>query len=278
MTLGGLALAVGILVDDATVTIENIERYLEEGSDLREAILDGAAQIAVPALVSTLCICIVFVPMFLLERRRALSVRAAGRSGGLRHAGLLRPFAHAGADPGDVSAAGREHHGAPVAQPARAGFSTDSSAASSGCAARYHALLAAAGRRRGDLRSGLSCACCWRLLRWCPGSARTSFPTPTAASSCCTCGPRPARGSRRPRASPTRSRTSSAADPGQRHWTASSTTSACPTAASTLHAATPGLIGAADADIMVALKPDHRPTARVCARAARRAAARISRA
>ncbi len=66
MTLGGLALAVGILVDDATVTIENMERYLEEGHDLHEAILNGAAQIAVPALVSTLCICIVFVPMFLL--------------------------------------------------------------------------------------------------------------------------------------------------------------------------------------------------------------------
>jgi multidrug efflux pump subunit AcrB len=66
MTLGGLALAVGILVDDATVTIENIERFLEEGHGLYEAILDGAAQIAVPALVSTLCICIVFLPMFLL--------------------------------------------------------------------------------------------------------------------------------------------------------------------------------------------------------------------
>jgi CzcA family heavy metal efflux pump len=67
MTLGGLALAVGILVDDATVTIENMERYLEEGQELREAILNGASQIAVPALVSTLCICIVFVPMFLLS-------------------------------------------------------------------------------------------------------------------------------------------------------------------------------------------------------------------
>ncbi len=66
MTLGGLALAVGILVDDATVTIENIERYLEEGHPLREAILEGAAQISVPALVSTLCICIVFMPMFFL--------------------------------------------------------------------------------------------------------------------------------------------------------------------------------------------------------------------
>jgi len=66
MTLGGLALAVGILVDDATVTIENIERFLENGYEMREAILDGAAQIAVPALVSTLCICIVFLPMFFL--------------------------------------------------------------------------------------------------------------------------------------------------------------------------------------------------------------------
>jgi CzcA family heavy metal efflux pump len=66
MTLGGLALAVGILVDDATVTIENIERFLEEGHDLRDAILEGASQISVPALVSTLCICIVFLPMFFL--------------------------------------------------------------------------------------------------------------------------------------------------------------------------------------------------------------------
>jgi multidrug efflux pump subunit AcrB len=67
MTLGGLALAVGILVDDATVTIENIERHLHLGSDLHKAILDGAGEIAIPALVSTLCICIVFVPMFFLS-------------------------------------------------------------------------------------------------------------------------------------------------------------------------------------------------------------------
>jgi CzcA family heavy metal efflux pump len=67
MTLGGLALAVGILVDDATVEIENTNRYLEEGHQLREAILEGAAQIAVPALVATLCICIVFIPMFFLS-------------------------------------------------------------------------------------------------------------------------------------------------------------------------------------------------------------------
>jgi CzcA family heavy metal efflux pump len=66
MTLGGLALAVGILVDDATVAIENINSHLESGKDLEGSILDGAQQIAVPALVSTICICIVFVPMFFL--------------------------------------------------------------------------------------------------------------------------------------------------------------------------------------------------------------------
>jgi multidrug efflux pump subunit AcrB len=66
MTLGGLALAVGILVDDATVTIENINFQLEQGKEVEPAILDGAKQIALPALVSTLSICIVFVPMFLL--------------------------------------------------------------------------------------------------------------------------------------------------------------------------------------------------------------------
>jgi multidrug efflux pump subunit AcrB len=67
MTLGGMALAVGILVDDATVAIENINRNLEAGKELEQSILDGSAQIAVPALVSTLAICIVFVPMFLLS-------------------------------------------------------------------------------------------------------------------------------------------------------------------------------------------------------------------
>src|SRR5271168_70678 len=67
MTLGGLALAVGILVDDATVTIENINWHLEQGKDVKTAILDGAQQIVTPAFVSLLCICIVFVPMFALK-------------------------------------------------------------------------------------------------------------------------------------------------------------------------------------------------------------------
>lgn len=67
MTLGGLALAIGILVDDATVTIENVNWHLEQGKDVETAILDGARQIVTPAFVSLLCICIAFVPMFFLD-------------------------------------------------------------------------------------------------------------------------------------------------------------------------------------------------------------------
>ena len=70
MTLGGMALAVGILVDDATVEIENIHRNLHQRKRLVKAILDGAPQIAVPAFVSTLCICIVFVPVVFISGDR----------------------------------------------------------------------------------------------------------------------------------------------------------------------------------------------------------------
>src|SRR6185312_7953855 len=112
MTLGGLALAVGILVDDATVTVENINRYLEEGRDVESAILTGAHQIILPAFVSPLSICIVFVPMaeavvfamlpsFVLSRtlvatlakywlRTAAEERAAAaRAGALKRAQLV---------------------------------------------------------------------------------------------------------------------------------------------------------------------------------------------
>ena len=98
MTLGGLALAVGILVDDATVTIENVERHLASGEKLEDGILKGAGEIALPAMVSTFCICIVFVPMFSLVRGGALSFRAVGRGGDVRRHLFLCAFAHAGAN------------------------------------------------------------------------------------------------------------------------------------------------------------------------------------
>ncbi len=102
MTLGGLALAVGVLVDDATVEIENFERQLALGKELHQAILDGAQQIAVPAFVSTLSISIVFVPMFFLTGVAQLSVCAAGGGGGFCLVGIVLLLANSGSDAGDV--------------------------------------------------------------------------------------------------------------------------------------------------------------------------------
>ena len=70
MTLGGFALAVGILVDNGTVVIENIDRHLHSGSPLETAIIGGAGEVGLPTFLSTLCICIVFVPVFLLRARQ----------------------------------------------------------------------------------------------------------------------------------------------------------------------------------------------------------------
>ena len=67
MTLGGFALAVGILVDNGTVVIENIERHVHDREPLEKAIINGAGEVGVPTMLSTLCICIVFVPIFLLQ-------------------------------------------------------------------------------------------------------------------------------------------------------------------------------------------------------------------
>ena len=104
MTLGGLALAVGILVDDATVTIENINWHLEQGKGVYDAIMDGARQITQPAFVSTA----VHLRRLRADVRAAgrggLSVRAHGDGGGVRHDRLLHPVAHPGADPGALSA------------------------------------------------------------------------------------------------------------------------------------------------------------------------------
>ena len=104
MTLGGLALAVGILVDDATVEIENINRNIAEGKEIQKAILDGAPQIAVPAFVSTLRHLHCFCSDVLSDWRRPLPVCSPGGSRRVRHAGVLSAVADAGADHGEVSA------------------------------------------------------------------------------------------------------------------------------------------------------------------------------
>ncbi len=103
MTLGGLALAVGILVDDATVEIENINRNLAMGKETVQAILDGAQQIAVPAFVSTLCICIVFIPMFFLSGVARYLFVPLAEAVILCDAGVVHVVADDRADDGDVS-------------------------------------------------------------------------------------------------------------------------------------------------------------------------------
>jgi multidrug efflux pump subunit AcrB len=152
MTLGGLALAVGILVDDATVTIENINWHLEQGKDVRSAIMDGAAQIVGPAFVSLLCICIVFVPMLLLNGiARFLFVPMAEAVIFAMVASfvlsrtfvpmlaqyLLKPHASGGHASGELAAAMEPHGGPPPPVPLRAirwcVFSAASSIASNAC-------------------------------------------------------------------------------------------------------------------------------------------------
>ena len=107
MTLGGLALAVGILVDDATVEIENTHRNMAEKKPLVRAILDSAQQVAAPAFVSTLSICIVFIPVVLLTGAAKYPVYTAGDGGGVCDACKLFSVAHPGADDDALPAAGR---------------------------------------------------------------------------------------------------------------------------------------------------------------------------
>ena len=140
MTLGGLALAVGILVDDATVTIENIERMLKEGRSLHDGILEGAAQIAVPALVSTSLHLYRISADVSAGRCRTLFVRAAGRGGGFRDVGILRPLPDIGTDLGDVSAKG-ESSAFVVDRTSSAACSAHSSGALNRCGAPIDSLL-----------------------------------------------------------------------------------------------------------------------------------------
>jgi len=108
MTLGGLALAVGILVDDATVTIENIERHLRAGESLESAIMTGAGRNRLAGVRPRTIVHLHRLRADVLpERRRGIPVRAAGRGGCLRGPGVLRAVPHARADAGDVGSSKR---------------------------------------------------------------------------------------------------------------------------------------------------------------------------
>ena len=203
MTLGGLALAVGILVDDATVTIENINYHLEMGKEVEEAIMDGARQIVVPATVSLLCICIVFVPMFglggvagYLFRPLAEAVVFAMIGSYILSRTLVPTLANFLLLQARASLSRcRGACGARKSLFVR--FSGHSSTASSGCGA---AMYRAAGTRPRLARTHDHRLLRHRLLSasgCCRSWAATSFRLmPTRTRSSCMCGRRPARASR----------------------------------------------------------------------------------
>ncbi len=239
MTLGGLALAVGILVDDATVTIENINYHLEQGKDVEAAILDGAHQIALPALVSTLVHLHRVRADVPARGHREIPVHSAGRGRGVRHAGLLHPVAHPGADAREVLAEDARRTRTHKTQqcPERA-FRRGSSAASSACASAIAPCWARAAQRPALRRAFSWCA--WRRPRcWpfrlgpLPGLGQDFFPSrrrrPDQAAHA-----RPHRHAHRGNGGPLRSRSRrpSARSFRPSRSSTSSTISGCPTAAS----------------------------------------------
>ena len=279
-----MALAVGILVDDATVEIENIHRNLAMQKPIRQAILDGAQQIAVAAFVSTLSICIVFVPVFALGGVVGLAVLAAGARGGARDAGLVSALANADPDDGAVPAAGASSS-ASAPKRARRAARADRRACTGACKPRFDrlqrvyegALAAALGQPpRGPARLRRLRARVARCSR--RSSAATSSRPSTRDSSGSTCARRPERASRRP--STTSQRVEDrirtvippdeiAVDPRQHRHARTASTWRSPTARRSR---------AADGEILVSLKPGHGPTADYLKELRDRAAARVPRA
>ena len=271
MTLGGLALSVGILVDQAIVTIENIERHLHMGTELKQAILVGAGEIGVPAFVSTLCICIVFVPMFFLSGvARFCSCRSRRRW--FRDDCVVHPVANAGADAGDAVDARRARE--PVeGRVCCNGCIADSMRNSSVCA-RLHVALGAARAEEGFALCSSVFACC---------------------RACCIrswAGLLPERG-RRPdspahaRATGTRiEETARLADdveaairrivpPDQLETILDNL--GVPNSGINLSYSNAGTIGTLDGEILLSLKPDHRPTEEFVDDIARRTAEAVPR-
>ena len=230
----------GILVDDATVTIENINAHLEQGKEVGTAILDGAQQIALPALVSTLSICIVFVPMFLLAGiaqylfiPMAEAVVFAMLASYLLSRTLVPTLAkylvEEAAEP-RTQAADARGIVRPISERASSG---DSSAFATGYRELLELCAAKARPFASDLPGVIAATALLAFpLGPLPGWARISSRPSMAARSSCICARAPARASRRPRAvRPDRGSRSAPAIPANGS-AASSTTSACLTAAS----------------------------------------------
>ena len=268
MTLGGLALAVGILVDDATVTIENINYHLENGKEVETAILDGAHQIAIPALVSTLSICIVFVPMFMLAGIAkflfiplAEAVVFAMLASYILSRTLVPTLAKFWLKKHDPHA-----HAAASQRPWRA-FKSEFERGFTKMRERYRDLLGARDRQRPALCGGVPRGP-WRpppCSRFrsgpCRDSARTSSPASMAVRSNCTCGRAPARGSRRPRRCAMRWRRRSAEVIPKDQLGTIVDNLGLPYSGINLAYSTSAPVGPGDADIFVNLNHGHRPTA-----------------
>ena len=275
MTLGGLALAVGILVDDATVEIENINRNLESGKEIEQAILDGAAQIATPALVSTLSICIVFVPMFLLSGvARYLFVPLAEAVVFAMLASYLlsrtvvptmaKYLLHEHDDAEARQKTAQPQSLRPLPTGLREPISRDSALVICACSRCASIMLAVFLIVLPDLRRrfGGSASC--------RGWARTSSPPSTPASSRFTSAPAPARASkRRPRSATTSTQPSARRFPPSEVVTIVDNIG-LPYSGLNLSYSTSAPIGPADADIQVQLtpgSPSHRRlTSTSCAR------------
>ncbi len=248
-------------MDDATVTIENIERYMEEGYAQRDAILHGAAQIAVPALVSTLSICIVFVPMFLLNgvaRYLFIPLAEAVVFAMLASYILSRTLVPTMAMY-LLTTEKHENAGRRSRNPLKL-FQQGFEARFERLRLSYHDVLISIVHNR-KIFVPVFLGCCLAVFALAPWLGQDFFPNTDSGSSSCICGPRPAPASRRPRGSPISSKTRFAPIIPAREMGAIIDNIGLPYSGINLTHTTSGVLGAADADIMVSLNEDHHPTA-----------------
>ena len=288
MTLGGFALAVGILVDNGTVVHrEHRAPCARWASRWTQAIVDGAGEVGVPTMLSTLCICIVFVPVFLLQGTAKYLVLAAVAVG-LRVAGrepraVLHPGAGAVQIPDALLCRGawRARSGDrrrptsscnPFTRIHR-GFERGFDRFREGYRNSVSWALSQPGRHGRILRraDGVLAACSF------PSSAEISFRRSMPARCGCTCARRRAPGSSRRSSISPRSKRRSARSSATIRSTRCSTISACPIAASISRSAIRATVGPMDGEILISLKPRHTPTGRACRRSAPRAAQALPR-
>lgn len=261
MTLGGLALAVGILVDNATVTIENVERHLEEGKGLKDAILDGSEQIGAPLLVSTLCICVVFLPMFFLGGvARYLFVPLAEAVVFSMIASFIVSRSLVATLAMYLLKAKHEHdHGAPSRNPL-VRFQRGFERAFEQLRQRYQALLTALVNRRGVFIGGFLAACVATFLL-APFLGQDFFPTSDSGQLILH-----VRAKSGTRIEETARLVDEVEASIRKQIPANEIDNildnvGLPYSGINFMHATSGLIGAGDADIMVSLKKKHHPTA-----------------